>query len=189
MGILTQAFHFAADAHGDDRRKGDGSPAILHAAEAAAIAATLTGDEEVLAAALLHDTVEDAGVSPQELRARFGDRVARLVAAETEDKMRRLPPDQSWRSRKEATIAQLRDHPDRDVYIVVLGDKLSNLRSLDRGVRARGADFWSAFHQKDPAQHHWYYRTIAQLLAPLAHTPAWQEYDRLIRQVFEEAAP
>ena len=49
MGLFTDALHFAVDAHGDARRKGDGAPAILHATEAASIAATLTTDERVLA--------------------------------------------------------------------------------------------------------------------------------------------
>ena len=84
MGLFTDALHFAVDAHGDARRKGDGAPAILHATEAASIATTLTTDERVLAAAVLHDTVEAAGVLPDEIRERFGDRVAELVAAETD---------------------------------------------------------------------------------------------------------
>ena len=107
MGLLAEAMTFAIAAHGETRRKGDGSPAILHAMEAAAVAATLTADQEVLAAAVLHDTVEDAGADLEEIRARFGDRVAALVGAETEDKMRSVPPGQSWKARKEAAIAGL----------------------------------------------------------------------------------
>lgn len=183
--LLPRAMGFAIAAHGTVRRKGDGAPAILHAMEAAAVAATLTQEEEVLAAAVLHDTVEDAGADPAQIRAQFGDRVADLVCAETEDKMRHLPPDQSWRTRKEAAIARLRAARDPGVAAVTLGDKLSNMRALYRAKQTQGDALWQAFHQRDPAQHHWYYRTIAQVLAPLAHTAAWQEYDWLIRQVFE----
>lgn len=186
MGLLTDAMNFAIAAHGDTLRKGDGLPAILHAMEAAVVAASVTGEEEVLAAAVLHDTVEDAGVTPEEIRARFGERVAALVRAETEDKMRHLPPEHSWRARKEAAIAQLAAAEDPGVCIVALGDKLSNLRSFYRSKERRGEAMWEAFHQKDPSQHHWYYRTIANVLMPLSHTAAWQEYDWLIRQVFGE---
>ena len=167
MGRLTDAMNFAIAAHGEVRRKGDGLPAVLHAMEAAAVAASLTSDEEVLAAAVLHDTVEDAGVDLEDIRARFGERVAGLVWAESEDKMRGLPPEESWRARKEAAIARLRDARDPGVAMVALGDKLSNLRSFYRA-------------------NHWYYRTIAGILSPLAATAAWREYDWLIRQVFEE---
>lgn len=186
MGLLTDAMAFAAAAHGEARRKGDGVPAILHAMEAAVVAASLTQDEEVLAAAVLHDTVEDAGADLGDIRARFGPRVAALVGAESEDKMRHLPPGRSWRARKEAAIAGLLAAEDPGVAVVTLGDKLSNLRSLYRCKEEKGAAMWDAFHQKDPAQHHWYYRTIAGALSPLARTAAWREYDWLIRQVFEE---
>lgn len=186
MGLLTDAMCFAIAAHGEARRKGDGAPVILHAMEAASIAASITDDEEVLAAAVLHDTVEDAGVALEELRVRFGARVAALVSGETEDKMRGLPPEQSWRRRKEGAIAQLRWAGDGGVAIIALGDKLSNMRSLYRSKGTKGAALWECFHQKDPEQHHWYYRTIARVLSPLAATSAWQEYDWLIRQVFDE---
>lgn len=187
MELLTDAMTFAIAAHGGALRKGDGAPAILHAMEAAAVAATLTADQEVLAAAVLHDTVEDAGADPAEIEARFGPRVAALVAAETEDKMRALSPEVSWRRRKEAAIAHIREAEDPGVAIVALGDKLSNMRSFYRGKERRGAGLWESFHQKDPEEHHWYYRTIAGVLSPLAETAAWREYDWLIRQVFEEA--
>lgn len=139
MELLNDAMIFAIAAHGDALRKGDGSPAILHAMEAAAVAATLTGDAEVLAAAVLHDTVEDAGADLEELRAQFGPRVAALVGAETEDKMRHLPPAASWRARKEAAIQRLRRAEDPGVAVVTLGDKLSNLRSFYRNKERQGS--------------------------------------------------
>lgn len=186
MELLDAAMTFAIAAHSGAVRKGDGTPAILHAMEAAVIAATLTDDREVLAAAVLHDTVEDTGADPEDIRARFGDRVAALVGAETEDKMRHLPPDQSWRARKEAAIAGLEAEEDPGAAMVTLGDKLSNLRALYRRKEEKGAAMWDCFHQKDPEQHHWYYRTLAQVLSPLAETAAWREYDWLIRRVFDE---
>ena len=186
MELLSEAMTFAIAAHGETLRKGDGTPAILHAMEAAAIAATLTGDKEVLAAAVLHDTVEDAGADLEDIRARFGNRVAALVGAETEDKMRHLPAAQSWRGRKEAAVARLKAAEDPGVAMVTLGDKLSNMRSLLRSKEEKGAAMWDAFHQKDPQQHHWYYREIAGALSALAHTAAWREYDWLIRKVFED---
>lgn len=186
MELLNDAMTFAIAAHGGALRKGDGSPAILHAMEAAAVAATLTDDAEVLAAAVLHDTVEDAGADLEELRARFGPRVAALVGAETEDKMRHLPPAASWRARKEAAIQRLRRAEDPGVAVVTLGDKLSNLRSFYRNKERQGSAMWAHFHQTDPEEHHWYYRTIADVLSPLAASAAWREYDWLIRKVFEE---
>ena len=188
MGRLTDAMNFAIAAHGEVRRKGDGLPAVLHAMEAAAVAASLTSDEAVLAAAVLHDTVEDAGVDLEDIRARFGERVAGLVWAESEDKMTHLPPEESWRVRKEAAIEQLRAAQDPGVAVIALGDKLSNLRALYRSKERQGAAMWACFHQRDPEAHHWYYRTIAEVLSPLAASAAWREYDWLLRQVIDEAS-
>ena len=186
MGVFLEALNFAAQAHGEAVRKGNRTPAILHAAEAAAIAATLTEDERVLAAAVLHDTVEDAGVTIEDIRSRFGERVAELVAAETEDKLRGLPAEATWRRRKEENMRRLLESEDRDVAVVFLSDKLSNMRAFYRQQLQYGEELWQLFNQHDPEQHHWYYRTIADALTALKDTPAWQEYDWLIRQVFEK---
>ena len=150
MELLSEAICFAARAFDGALRKGDGAPAALHAMEAACIAATLTREEAALAAAALHDTVEDAGVTREELAERFGERVAALVMSDTEDKMRHLPPSQTWRARKEATVERMRRSEDPGEAAVCLADKLSNMRSIYRGTRERGADFWLAFSQRDP---------------------------------------
>ena len=69
--------------------------------------AGMTDDEDIIAAAVLHDVVEDTGKSEADIREAFGDRVADLVMAESEDKMRNLPPEASWELRKQATIDHL----------------------------------------------------------------------------------
>ena len=76
MSLFDDAARFAVDAHAGMLRKGDAIPYVLHPFEVASIAATITTDEEVLAAALLHDTVEDADASLDRIRELFGDRVA-----------------------------------------------------------------------------------------------------------------
>ena len=183
--LLDEAIRFATAAHAGQMRKASPHPYILHPLEAAVIVGSMTSDAAVLAAALLHDTVEDAGITPAELRARFGDRVAALVASETEDKRPDLPPAASWQARKEASLTLLRETDDLGIKMLYLGDKLSNLRSIARGVQAEGSAFWQKFNQTDPKKHHWYYRTIAEYTAELSCHSAWQEFDRLIRHLFE----
>ena len=80
--LLNEAVKFAADAHASWCRKGTRLPYIVYPMEAAAICASLTDDAEVLAAAVLHDVVEDAHVPVCELEERFGARVAVIVAGE-----------------------------------------------------------------------------------------------------------
>lgn len=178
---LARAVAFAAYAHEGQCRKGTTLPYILHPMEAASIAATMTGDPEVLMAALLHDVVEDCGVTEEELRARFGDRVAGLVMAETEEK----DPDAqgSWQRRKLRAINHLRA-ATREEMILTLSDKLSNLRAMDRDLRNLGPDFWQRFNQTNPSMHHWYYASMAEGLRPLEGCDAYQEFVTLLDRVF-----
>lgn len=103
-------------------RKGTKRPYIVHPIEVSEIVSEMTDDEEVICAAVLHDTIEDCrGITKDVLKLRFGNRVAQLVAQESEDK------SLSWKERKSATIARLKDAP-REVQIIGLADKLSNMR-------------------------------------------------------------
>ena len=185
MDIFEKAILFATEAHSGAIRKGDGIPYILHPFEVAAIAGTVTADEEVLTAALLHDTVEDAGVTLSGIEERFGVRVARLVASETEDKMPDLPKDRTWRIRKEKSFEALSNTDDPGVKILWLSDKLANMRSFFRLKEKRGAAMWDGFNQKDPDQQRWYYETVAELTKELSSTAAWREYSKLVSIVFE----
>ncbi|MBQ9166040.1 MAG: bifunctional (p)ppGpp synthetase/guanosine-3',5'-bis(diphosphate) 3'-pyrophosphohydrolase, partial [Oscillospiraceae bacterium] len=82
MSLLEQALSFAAAAHEGMTRKGSQTPFLLHPMETAVIVSSLSSDPEVLAAALLHDVVEDTSCTLEELEERFGSRVASLVAEE-----------------------------------------------------------------------------------------------------------
>lgn len=186
MELVTRAIIFAAKAHDGMRRKKVDIPYILHPMEAAAIVGSLTENQEVIAAAALHDVIEDTPVTFEQVAEEFGPRVAALVWSESEDKRENLPPEQTWRVRKEEAIEILQRTKDLEVKILYLGDKLSNMRSIYQQWRIEGDEMWKGFHQEDPAQHAWYYRTIAENLRELEDTLAWKEYDGLIRTVFEE---
>lgn len=186
MELVSRAMEFAIQVHDGMRRKTAEIPYILHPMEAAAIVGSLTCDQEVIAAAVLHDVVEDTPVTIEEIKERFGARVAELVAAETEDKRADLPPETSWRVRKEEAISVLRRTNDTDVKRIFLGDKLANMRSIYQQWKKIGDAMWQSFHQKDPAQHGWYYRAIAEAIRELDDSLAWKEYNALIRAVFEE---
>lgn len=180
-GALARAVAFAAYAHDGQSRKGGALPYIVHPMEAVAIAATLTNDPEVLAAAVLHDVIEDCGVSETEIRVRFGKRVAQLVKAESEEKD--ADPQASWQKRKLRTLNHLIVAP-REVMILTLADKLSNLRAIRRDLNQLGPALWQRFNQTNPSMHRWYYASIAEALAPLAAYDAYQEYARLVKEVF-----
>ena len=81
MELVSEAVAFAVKAHDGMRRKKSDLPYILHPMEAAVIGGTMTEDQNVIAAAALHDVVEDTGITIEEIEERFGKRVKELVAA------------------------------------------------------------------------------------------------------------
>lgn len=186
LPLFERAAVFAAVAHRGTTRKGSRIPYLSHPVEAAAIVAEMTDDEELIAAAVLHDVVEDTEVTLEELSSYFGERIAHYVACETEDKRRELPAESTWMMRKQETITFLAEEADRNAKMLALADKLSNLRSISRDVRSMGDRLWERFNQKDKAMHGWMYRQVATALEELSGYPVWQEYDRLVREVFEE---
>ncbi len=185
--ILDRAILFAVEAHKGQLRK-DGTPFILHPLEDASVVGTMTADPEVLAAAVLHDTVEDTAVTPEDILREFGPRVYGLVMHETEDKREELPPDETWRVRKEESLALLAETDDNAVRMLWLGDKLSNMRTLHRQFAKDGLSVFRQFNTPGPADQARYYGEVLRLLAPLAGVPAYEEYCRLYHGVFDGIA-
>ena len=184
MELVSEAVEFAVKAHDGMRRKKSDAPYILHPLEAAVIVGTMTDDQSLIAAAALHDVVEDAEITIDEIEARFGKRVRELVESETEDKRADLPPSDTWRIRKEESLSVLRNTDDIGVLMVWIGDKLANMRSIYRDFKVEGEAMWQRFNQKNAKEQAWYYRSIAALTERLSDTSAWLEYKTLTELVF-----
>ena len=184
MELVSEAIAFAVKAHDGMRRKKSEAPYILHPMEAAVIVGTMSNDQNLIAAAALHDVVEDADITIEEVEEKFGKRVRALVESETEDKRADLPPSDTWRVRKEESLAVLKNTDDIGVLMVWLGDKLANMRSIYRDWKVEGDAMWQRFNQKNVSEQAWYYSSIAKLTERLSHTSAWTEYKALIELVF-----
>ena len=177
--LFDKAAKFAIDAHHSIERRGKGYPYILHPMEAACIVSSLTTDPEMLAAAILHDTVEDTPVTIEQIRQEFGDRVAALVHHETSP----LPHGAPWRERKQAQADLIASSP-LDSKMVALGDKLSNLRTIAADYRQLGNALWPRFHAPNgKTDVLWYYGILADALADLADTPPYKEYLALLDEL------
>lgn len=183
--LLDRAIVFAVKAHHNTERRGKGFPYIVHPMEAVEVVATITPDQELLAAAALHDTIEDTDVTVEHIRAEFGDRVANLVHAESDRFVEGLSEAESWRDRKQEAIDRLAAAP-HDAKIVALGDKLSNMRAIWRDYQVKGDELWKIFHDTDKELHEWHYRGLAASLSELGDTFAYKEFVRLIDEVFEK---
>ncbi len=185
--LLDRAIIFAVKAHHNTERRGKGFPYIVHPMEAVEIVATITSDQELLAAAALHDTVEDTDVTVEQIRAEFGDRIAELVHAESDQINGELfngaNETETWHARKQAAIDRLAA-ASHDAKIVAMGDKLSNMRAIWRDYQLKGDALWSIFHVKDKASHEWHYRGLAASLSELSDTFAYKEFVRLLDDVF-----
>ena len=175
--ILRKAADFAAKAHEGTFRKGSRIPYIYHPMEVALIVAQMTDDREVIAAAYLHDVLEDTSVTQEDIQEAFGSRILSLVQAETEDKTR------TWQERKATTVEHLAE-ASREIKILTLGDKLSNLRSTARDYMVLGDEVWQRFNEKRRESHKWYAEGVLKALEDLSEFPAYQELQRLYEFIY-----
>ena len=184
IDLVSKAIVFATEAHDGMRRKKSEAPYILHPLEVATIVSTMTDSQEVIAAGILHDVVEDAGITIDEVGTRFGERVRELVSSETEDKREHLSPEETWRIRKEESLERLKSTEDIDVLRLWIGDKLSNIRAIYRDFTVEGDAVWNKFHQSDVGAQAWYYRSIMKYTERISDTHAWIEYKTIVEKIF-----
>ena len=182
---MGKAIALATKAHAGQNRKGTDIPYITHPLEAAIIVATMTEDPNIIAAAVLHDVMEDAKIKKEELTREFNDIICDLVAGESENKRENLPASETWVVRKQETLDHLKK-AELPSKLVALGDKLSNIRAMRSDYERDGDKLWERFNQKDPQQQGWYYHALVDILADLQEHDAWEEYRKLVSEVFGE---
>ena len=187
MNLVDKAIIFTTKAFEGKTRKVRPVPSILHSLEVGVIVSSLTTNEEVIAAGILHDVVEDASISFNTLKEEFGEHVAKLVSSDTEDKRINMPKEESWYIRKKETLDHIRNSQDINEKYIILGDKLSNIRSIyNDSKNYKGDNFFNSFNQKDPLMHYWYYKEISKILVELDYSEAYEEYVSLVKKVFEK---
>ncbi|WP_277674256.1 HD domain-containing protein [Piscibacillus halophilus] len=181
--MINRAIQFTTACHANQTRKGTEIPYILHCLEAGTIAANLTNkdgtvDSDIVSAAILHDTIEDAYVSYETLKEVFNENIAKLVRSQSEDKSKK------WIDRKLDTINFLKTNTAKGVEIATLADKLSNMRSIFKDYEVEKEKLWDKFNAGKESQH-WYYNSIAESLYQVRDTNEYREYRDLIKKTFE----
>jgi len=154
--LVFNAIETAARAHHGQYRKGTKIPYIVHPLAVGRHLIEIGCRDEVIAAGILHDTVEDSDLTLLEIEQKFGSEVSRFVAAVTEP-VKAI----AWEERKKHTLETLSDSP-HEVLLIACADKLDNVRSLIREVREEGEIVWEKFGRPKPQQA-WYYRSLADL--------------------------
>ncbi len=177
---FEEALILAVRWHAGQVRKETTIPYIAHLLGVASIVLEQGAGEDEAIAALLHDAVEDQGgaVALGEIRRRFGDRVAEIVAGCTDAWTSPKPP---WRERKEAYIAHLRQ-ASASVRLVSAADKLHNARAILADYRALGEALWSRFNGGKEGTL-WYYRALVETLQAADPTPLVEELDRVVSEI------
>lgn len=183
--VICSALAFANEAHMGQTRKGTNIPYITHPVAVMDVMGGMglaSTDPNLVAAGLLHDVVEDTDVTLEEIREKFGDDVAALVASHTEDK------GLSWNVRKQQLIDELETGDDR-FKMLIMADATANLRSLERDVCSEGETVWTRFNAPKEKQR-WYYTNVVEGLKGLAvredTAPVYEEMVKLLGKVFPE---
>ena len=174
--MINRAFLLAMRAHAGQTRK-DGKPYLAHPFSVAIELAKNGADDSLICAGLLHDAIEDGGVLPEELEARFGKEVLRLVLFDTEDK------SLSWKERKQEDLRALAGC-DRKCAMLVCADKLSNLRDIEESLEREGETAVFARFKRGKEEQEWLYRGCAEALAQLSDLPMYQELTETVETVF-----
>lgn len=157
MNCIEKAFQFALKKHSGQYRKGTEIPYMTHPFAVAMILKHHQYSDEVVAAGLLHDTLEDADTTADELRDEFGEEVLGLVLAASEADTT-LP----WEERKQRTITEL-PLKTKEQLAVIVADKLHNLRSIQEELDTIGEAVWAKFNRGEREQS-WYYKSIVNAL-------------------------
>lgn len=175
--LLDRALALAAKAHKDQVRKGTDIPYISHPYAVGLILQKAGCREEVIAAGILHDLLEDTEVSLERIQEEFGAEIAAIVEGCSEPGHDELP----WETRKEHTIVYLKTAP-AEVRLVACADKLHNVRSMLADYQNIGEGLWQRF-KRGREQQEKYYRG---LVASLGERMDSLEFERIYRK-FETA--
>ena len=184
--LFEKAVEFAMHAHSGVFRRGKTIPYIVHPLEAAIIVSTIAEDQELMSAAVLHDTVEDTDVTLETIKKEFGERVSTIVDILTDrydPSHVALDPSIAWRLRKTDSLYRISRAP-RDAQIVVLGDKLSNMRAIARDAEKNGDFLWATFKAGSREALGWYYMGLADALRNIGDLKQYLEFKDLTSEWF-----
>lgn len=185
---LTEAFDYAAKLHADHTRKGVDCPYLSHLLGVASFVLEYGGSEDAVAAALLHDAVEDQGGADtlEQIHRRFGSHVASIVEQCSDSVADKTTEKLDWEFRKRAYIASLsRKH--RDALLVTACDKLHNaiaiLADHQEAVASGGAPVWDRFGGKSGAQVVSYYSALRGGLSGRVPGPLERRFSLVVHQL------
>ena len=174
--MIGEAFLFASQMHSGQLRK-DGRPYIVHPVEVAFELAKNGATDTLICAGLLHDVIEDAGVTKEQLAEQFPSEVVRLVVTDSEDK------SLSWKERKDAMLHALNQTDDDEFKMLMCADKLVNLRNTETEMIKIGENVWTHF-KCGKEQQAWLYKSLIKAVSSLDGLPMYRDLQETVIRVF-----
>ncbi len=181
---IERAIVRATVLHHAQKRRVSGVPYIVHPYSVAFLLAHYIDDEDVIIAALLHDTLEDVPeYSAALLREEFGDRVCAIVLEVTEDFTQAEKEDHSirgtnWRARKEQYLHNL-SNDSQEALLVATADKIHNMRNTLDEYGIHGTEVWDKF-KRNADNLIWFYTEAARVISARLTHPLVDEMNRLL---------
>ena len=181
--LIAKALKVAAKAHrGGNRKGGDEIPYIVHPVEAAMVLQENEMSDKIIAASLLHDTLEDTDLTINDIEDKFGKEITQLVLGASEKLKDR--ENTSWEERKKNTIEHLKQ-ADKDVQYIACADKLSNIRSMIRDYDEIGDKLWPRFTRGYQKQK-WYYTNLVDSLKALEGLKMYEQFKLAVDYLFKD---
>jgi len=185
--LVRKAYTRAAILHKDQKRKTTDAPLIIHQIGTAFILIRYTNNEEIIAAAFLHDTLEDVpGYSLENLIEEFGEKIARIVKEVSEEKdpqESQQSKKETWRRRKEGYLAGL-EQASYEALMVCCADKIDNLFSLLDSYKLSGKSILEKFNAP-PDQLLWFYQSVFTILAERLDNDIVDELEKVLLRVIQ----
>lgn len=182
---ISKAIKIAAKAHDKQYRKCSNLPYITHLMECGFILSGITTNNDIIIAGILHDTIEDTYIDYEFIMNNFNENVANMVKDVSENKRKGLPSEETWKIRKKESI----DHYaslEAKSQLILLADKLSNLRAMKDDYSTLGESLWERFNEKNKDKHAWYYGEIIRILEPFDYLEEYKELKSLYGDVFKQ---
>lgn len=180
LDLIDKALRFAAKAHHGHFRKNDSTlPYIIHPTMTGFYLMKYDFPEHVIAAAILHDTVEDTKVRLRDIKKEFGDEIHRLVAACSENKVK------SWEERKQSQLDEIR-HADIDILAIKCADKLHNITDSAKDYEHLGDRVWDQLNRGKEKQK-WYYKGLVSAFESrkeMNNHPMFLEFKERVEYIF-----
>jgi guanosine-3',5'-bis(diphosphate) 3'-pyrophosphohydrolase len=175
--LIQKATKIMILAHGNQKRKTDGSPYIVHPQAVADILQKNSFSDTIIAAGLTHDVLEDTDYSPEKLKKELGNEVFEIVEALSENK------SLQWEERKEKYVEQIKNGPE-GAKAVSICDKIHNLSSIIITYKKLGPDIWTKFN-RGKEKKMWFENAMLQMFKDSWPHPLIDQYEKLLRQVEE----